>query len=61
MEAGGNAVESLAVGAELKSDKPMAHVDTALGSGTGAGFAGYGGFLEEECDPDMIGFEIVTG
>lgn len=34
---------------ESKTEKPMAE------SGNG------GGMVEEECDPDMIGFEIITG
>lgn len=53
MEAAGNGGDAGSVAAELKTDKPFSHMETAS--------AGSGGILEEECDPDMIGFEIITG
>lgn len=53
METGGNSLDVMAVAAELKTDKPLAHAD--------GGETVNGGLFEEDCDPDMIGFEIITG
>lgn len=53
MESSGNLADVMSVAAELKTDKPLTHGDT--------GETVIDSIMEEDCDPDMIGFEIITG
>uniref|UniRef100_A0A1B0FRB6 Uncharacterized protein n=1 Tax=Glossina morsitans morsitans TaxID=37546 RepID=A0A1B0FRB6_GLOMM len=51
IESNGNAADMMV---ETKTDKPSSTLSSETNAASSA-------MIEEECDPDMIGFEIITG